>query len=678
MGLPVENKTTEQNVVPLPVTPRSSQESVVTGESTALEGLAAPMFLPLVHKVGPVLALILLAQLCLWATPNLVSAAVVSAISFMAAIAGLSQLCFFLSTATWKRAPHFLSVVALSAIAAVAVWVNKLPAEFLSLQGALNSLELAALGAALLLWLHLREMSVDHLARSSAFDLDALIRTAWKRSSPDSLESKVDPRRLVRGDFFVCRAGDVIPADAVVQRGAALLRERILSGHGELRIRGVGDEVYAGSTVVKGELTGQVLAELSDSKITSFLELLKDASVAPVAIFEKLSGPLIWVLPFAAACVALGWHEVVGSWGFSLAAAGAVLALVALLDLVRLVQHLPSIAIRAGFDKGILFHTRAALEAFGRPKEVVLEQSSEEALFGMELRELALLDERIDRPRMESALLAICSRMGEEYAGAFERKLLSLPTELHPCQVSDYHEYSSMGVAAVVEGAEFSLGSEEFLIARGVRIQPSELVAQRAGEFVMYIALGDELVARAIFAEPRLDRLGEKLFRHEVELRLLGTVPAESLDNFAKRTGVELALTAGGLSVGEIQDRIRALRFPVLFAGARTEPQIIGAARAAAAVFDPIRWDIERTNVTLFSPGLGGLESALKIARRTHRIAAASKAFIIALACLLAPLSGLGYVPAAVTLLAALSGLIFLLLLAEGLLSPNGASGTKG
>ncbi|NDC38490.1 MAG: hypothetical protein EBZ48_10615, partial [Proteobacteria bacterium] len=208
---------------------------------------------------------------------------------------------------------------------------------------------------------------------------------------------------------------------------------------------------------------------------------------------------------------------------------------------------------------------------------------------------------------------------------------------------------------------------EEFLVARGVRIQPSELVPQRPGEFVMYVALGDELVARCIFSEPRLERLGEWLFKRESELRLMGTIPAESLDNFAKRSGVELALTSGGLSVGEIRERLAALRFPVLFAGPRTEPQIIAAARSAVSVFDPIRWDIERTAVTLFSPGLAEFEYALKLGRKSRLVCSIANSFTAALAALLAPLAVMGWVPPTIVILAVLSGMLFILLLADRL-----------
>jgi Cd2+/Zn2+-exporting ATPase len=670
VGLPVEDKTTEQ----IRSAPQggSSQSSFASSPNPV--GSPAPEGdvdgeLRLVAAIRPLAAVLTLTVIAAL-LPSLIPAGQANTllvlVALAAAVVGVGQVVFTLATSPWQRAPHLLSVVTASFGVAVAVWVLKLPAEIISAATIGSSIELAGFCSALLLWHSVRQIATLRLTHAAAFPLSSIVATAWRRETPDDLEKKVSPQTLTRGTFFVCRAGDTVPADAVVLSGGAVIHERILSGAVSARIRGQDEEVYAGSKVLKGEITAQVTSELRDSKITSFLDLLGNATNPSEVLFYRLSGPWLWALPFVAACVALGWHEVMGRWDFPLGAAGAVLACVALLDLVRLMDFVPGVAIRTAFDRGVLFHNRAALERCGRPKEVVLEQSSEEPLFGLYLREFTLLDERIDRARMESALLAIFGRVGTEYAEAFERRLQTRAFNLHPCGIREYHEYSSMGVAAVVEGAEFSVGSEEFLVARGVRIQPTEISSQKAGELVMYIAIGDELVARCIFAEPALDRLGERLFKQDAELRLLGTIPAESLDRIAKRVGVELALTAGGLTVGEIKERVRALRHPVLFAGARTDPQIISAAEVAVSIFDPIRWDIERTSVTLFSSGIEALESCLATARKGVQVYQRSRWFTFALAALLLPLTVAGYVPAAVVLLAVLTGITFILMLAEG------------
>ncbi|NDC38223.1 MAG: hypothetical protein EBZ48_09250, partial [Proteobacteria bacterium] len=350
--------------------------------------------LPVVKSAAPFALAVVAASLVMLASPTPVSQQVATVFGLCIAALGLGVVGRELGAAPWRASPHLMLVTSAAVALALGSLAQKLWFDPLGHGAGLASIELASFSLAIFIWLRLRERAVQLFADATTYSLELLIPKAWRREKPEGSESKVPATALRRGDCVICRAGDSVPADAEVLDGIAVLQERILCGKPALRIRGVGDEVYAGSRVLKGEVTARVTAELEDSKITSFLPILERAVRLPGGVVQRLMSPILWGLLFVAACVALGWHEVLDSWAMSLSAAAAVLTLVSLLDIVRLAEFIPSLAIRTGFEHGVLIQNRQALAALGRPKEVVLEQSSEESLFGMELREFTLLDER--------------------------------------------------------------------------------------------------------------------------------------------------------------------------------------------------------------------------------------------------------------------------------------------
>ncbi len=70
----------------------------------------------------------------------------------------------------------------------------------------------------------------------------------------------VPAAELVPGDVVHVRIGDLVPADLGVSDGAVLVDQSTLTGESAPVERGAGDPLYSGSTVARGEATGQVTA----------------------------------------------------------------------------------------------------------------------------------------------------------------------------------------------------------------------------------------------------------------------------------------------------------------------------------------------------------------------------------------------------------------------------------
>ncbi len=81
----------------------------------------------------------------------------------------------------------------------------------------------------------------------------------------DGAEIDCPPSDLVLGDLVVFRAGDQLPADAVVREGSCAADESLLTGESDPVQRGTGDWLMSGSFLTEGKVTAQLAAVGDDS-----------------------------------------------------------------------------------------------------------------------------------------------------------------------------------------------------------------------------------------------------------------------------------------------------------------------------------------------------------------------------------------------------------------------------
>ena len=76
----------------------------------------------------------------------------------------------------------------------------------------------------------------------------------------DGAETACPPADLVLGDLAVFRAGDQLPADAIVREGVCAADESLLTGESDPMPRGPGDWLMSGSFLTEGKVTVQLAA----------------------------------------------------------------------------------------------------------------------------------------------------------------------------------------------------------------------------------------------------------------------------------------------------------------------------------------------------------------------------------------------------------------------------------
>ena len=149
-------------------------------------------------------------------------------------------------------------------------------------------------------------------ARKTVAELTLLAQTpATVRR--DGARKRVSPEALVQGDLVILRAGDQVPADAVVREGAGSADESLLTGESDPVSKGEGDWLYSGSAIVSGSFTAQLvhvgeasyanrltrqarqIKQPKSALMTDLNRLVHFVSIALVPIGLALLGKQVWL-----------------------------------------------------------------------------------------------------------------------------------------------------------------------------------------------------------------------------------------------------------------------------------------------------------------------------------------------------------------------------------------------
>ncbi len=114
------------------------------------------------------------------------------------------------------------------------------------------------------------------------------------RARRDGEWQLVDASVLVVGDVVHVRAGDVVPADLRLDDGGVGVDESVLTGESKQAERAGGDQIFAGSTLKRGEATATVTATGAATSFGRTAELVRAAKT--VSHLERLVFRIVWAL----------------------------------------------------------------------------------------------------------------------------------------------------------------------------------------------------------------------------------------------------------------------------------------------------------------------------------------------------------------------------------------------
>lgn len=450
----------------------------------------------------------------------------------------------------------------------------------------------------------------------------------------------VSPEEVAVGEVIVIRPGEKVPMDGVVIEGDSSIDTVALTGESVPRGVHVDDGIMSGCVNLSGLLRVRATKPFGESTAAKVLDLVENASDNKatsenfVTKFAKVYTPIVVVLALAAALLPpLFSDDFRGTFGIWLYRALTFLVVSCPCALVISVPLTFFGGIGGASRKGILVKGGNYLETLAKASTVVFDKTGTltEGVFEVtavhpeEISETQLLHFAAHAERHSTHPIAVSLRN-------------AYPDEADGCSVDNVHEIAGKGITATINGKSVAVGNSKLMDSIGTAWQPCDHDSCKVGTLIHvaidgvyagHIVISDRIKAEAAQAIAQLKASGvsRTIMLTGDKREVAGHVAAEvGVDEYHaellpadKVVRVEQLLSS--------PDRTGTLAFvgdgindaPVI---ARADiGMAMGALGSDAA--------IEAADVVLMDDNPSKIATAMRIARKTIRIARENTWFAI-------------------------------------------------
>lgn len=259
--------------------------------------------------------------------------------------------------------------------------------------------------------------------------------------------SKVEP-----GECVLVRAGERVPLDGVVEKGASEIDQSLVTGETALKAVSAGQTVYAGTLNASGNLTVRVTAASGKTLLDEVNRLLETAAQAKstyVRLADRAAGLYAPVVHLAAGLTFAGWLAIGAGWQQSLVVAISVLIITCPCALGLAIPAVQVVASGLLFRSGVLLNSGDTIERLADVDTVVFDKTGTLTLAAPEL---------IHREGISKRVLQEAGRLALSSHHPLAAALAAASGAEHPH--AEAAEETGSGVRAVDgHGREIRLGS---------------------------------------------------------------------------------------------------------------------------------------------------------------------------------------------------------------------------
>ena len=312
----------------------------------------------------------------------------------------------------------------------------------------------------------------------------------------DGVEVTVDISEIRKGDIFIVRTGESIPADGRIIDGHCAVNESALTGESIPVDKTIGDEVSAAAINVSGFIRCEAVKVSDDTLISQIIKMVSDASAtkAPVAkAADKVSGIFVPVVIAIAVVTLVIWLIAGETVGFALARAISVLVISCPCALGLATPVAIMVGNGVGAKNGILFKNATTLENAGKTEIVVLDKTgtitngtpkvTDVIPFGITENELLKTAYSLEIKSLHPLALAIVDE-------AKKQQLTADETE-------NFKEVSGNGLTAELNGSQIIGGNQKFIESSAILSDEQNTVSDRLakdGKTPLFFAKNGEVI----------------------------------------------------------------------------------------------------------------------------------------------------------------------------------------
>ena len=457
----------------------------------------------------------------------------------------------------------------------------------------------------------------------------------------DGVEEVVDAEDVEIGSTIVVRAGERVPIDATVINGSADVDTSALTGESIPRAASVGSHVESGSVVMNGVITCRTDRMADESAAARILDLVENASENKsreesfITRFSRFYTPIVVALAVLMSLIPPLFK--IMSWTDAIYSALNFLVISCPCALVISVPMAFFGGIGGAASRGILFKGGNVFSPLAKADSFAFDKTGTLTTASFKVSRI------ITAPGVDEDTLVFLAASAEygsnhplsECVKSYAKSTV-IPTE--------YREIAGRGVVAKIDEKTVLVGNADLLCESGVLIPndagSASLFVASNGKYIGQIIVTDGIKNEAETAISNLKKLG---------VSRIAMLSGDRRDN-AERVGLELGITEIHAELlpekkyEKLSEIIESSTAAVYVGdGINDAPAIVSADVGIAMGAIGSDSAIEAADVVIMSDSLDRLPPAVKIARKTVRIAKINIVFALAVKGAILALSALGF-----------------------------------
>ena len=468
----------------------------------------------------------------------------------------------------------------------------------------------------------------------------------------DGKIEKVDPTTVDVGDIMVISPGQKVPMDGVVIEGKTSLNTVAITGESVPRTVNEEDVILSGCVNINGTVRARVTKRFEDSTVAKIIDLVENASEHKsksekfITKFSRIYTPIVVILAIIVAIIPpLVSGDFIGSFSTWLLRALTFLVVSCPCALVISVPLAFFGGIGGASKKGILIKGANHVDSLSKINTVVFDKTGTltEGVFKV----VAIHPEIYD----ENKLLHLAAHV-ERYSShpiAISLKD-AYENEDDECKVSEVEEFAGQGVKAKVNDDIVYVGNYKLMKRIGIDWkdceEPGTIVHVAInGEYFGHIVISDRIKSDSENAISKIKKDGIKTI-------MLTGDHKDVAENVAKELKIdefyaELLPQDKVSKLEEFINKKNNKKSNVAFVGDGINDAPVIARADVGIAMGAIGSDaaIEAADVVLMEDKPSKLAEAIKIAKRTIRIAMQNIVFAIAIKIIVLILAAFGYAP---------------------------------
>ncbi len=477
------------------------------------------------------------------------------------------------------------------------------------------------------------------------------IRPDYANFIKDDKVEKVDPKIVKVGDIILVNPGEKVPMDGEIIEGSTSLNTVAITGESVPRSASVGAKIASGCINVSGSIKVKVGKIFEESTASKIIDLVQNATESKsendkfITKFSKIYTPSVVLLALLIAIIPSIITKNPSVW------IGRALTFLVVSCPCALVISVPLSyfgGIGGAAKAGVLVKGANFLEALSKTKTIVFDKTG--TLTEGTFEVVAIHPEKLNEKEILHLAAHAENFSSHPIAISLKKAYQKMDNLDDNCKISDIEEIAGLGIKAKVNDTVVYVGNSKLMDKVGAKTKDCDKVGT-----IVHITDNDDYLGHIVIADKIKDD-SRKAIEGFKKFGIKTVMLTGDVKNIAEDVAKELKLDDYYAEllpedkVNKIEDIIKEVdnkKFKVAFIGdgindapviARSDIGIaMGALGSDAA--------IEAADVVLMEDKISKVLEAMKISRKTQKIAMENIYFAIIIKVLVLILAAIGFAP---------------------------------